>query len=475
MKDLLFLGIDSGSQSTKVALIDSRGTVVCEAKQSLRPLIHREPGWAEHPDDDLWEALKGALYKLWATWGGDKGTIAGMGLCSIRCCRVFLDQDGLLAEPVMSWMDVRAYQAYRDESRFVHTGSSSGYLTRRLTGCYRDTVANAFQGQFPVDMERWDWAGEGDFFSSYGIPREKLMEAVLPGTVLGKVTQEAAGETGLPEGLPVVATANDKAVEALGSGLVEPGTGLLSLGTYITSMVAGREYRPSTESYYTNLSAVPHRYLYESGGIRGGMAHFTWFHQLVGGDAPETVISELEKEASRVPAGSEGLLTVPDWLAPADQPQRKGVILGFEQRHTRAHMYRSLMEAIALTMKNHFEGMMRQLEDPADRIVVCGGGSNSDLFMQIIADSFGIPAVRTKVNGAASLGAAVSAAVASGVYPDYRKAVEAMVHTSREFTPNQQNLRIYRRLNTGAFSQLPDLLAEPLAAVHAAWGSVQSS
>lgn len=73
----------------------------------------------------------------------------------------------------------------------------------------------------------------------------------------------------MPAGIPVVATANDKAVEALGSGLIEPKVGLLSLGTYITSMVVGQSNLPDTDHFFTNLSCIPHRYLYESTGIRG--------------------------------------------------------------------------------------------------------------------------------------------------------------------------------------------------------------
>ncbi len=245
----------------------------------------------------------------------------------------------------------------------------------------------------------------------------------LPGEILGLVTEEASAETGLPAGLPVVATANDKAVEALGSGLINSRTALLSLGTYIASMVLGTEYREATEHQFTNLSCIPHRYLYESAGIRGGMWHLSWLKGIIGGElivqAEESGVpleQLLEVEAARIPPGSEGLLIVTDWLAPSDQLHRKGTMIGFHQRHTRAHIYRSLLESIAMRMKNNVDAMNRELGRTGERMIVCGGGSHSDLFMQITADVFGVTAVRNVINGAAGLGAAICAAVATGHY-----------------------------------------------------------
>ena len=96
----------------------------------------------------------------------------------------------------------------------------------------------------------------------------------------------------------------------------------------------------------------------------------------------------IEREAAQVGAGSDGLMTVLDWLAPTDKPFRKGSMLGFDARHTRGHMYRSILEAIALTMKQNVDAMSAELGITLTEIVVSGGGSNSPLFMQIFADVF---------------------------------------------------------------------------------------
>ena len=465
MRDVYFLGVDSGTQSTKVSMINQKGEVLLSASQALKPMLSRQPGWVEHPDDDLWDSTKAALKELMASFTGDVSDIKGIGLCAIRCCRVFLKNDGSLAAPVMSWMDVRAYVPFEDDPGIGYTGSTSGYLTFRLTGELKDTIANSYQYQFPTDMDTWTWSEDPEVLSAFRIPRAKLLDMGLPGDILGHVSAAAARETGLPEGIPVVATANDKAVEALGSGLMEPGVALLSLGTYITSMVAGERNLPDGDTYFTNLSCVPHRYLYESTGIRGGMWHISWFKSIIGDELERSaresgrIVEELlEAEAAGVPAGSDGLLTVPDWLAPATQLHKKGVMIGFDQRHTRGHMYRSIMEAIAMRMKNNLDGMIGDVGTVPDKLIVCGGGSNSPLFMQIVADVFGIQTVRNRINGAAGLGAAICVAVATGVHPDFAQAVAAMVQQQDEYSPIPANRKVYEAINEGAYRDLPLLL-----------------
>ncbi len=475
MKEKYLIGIDSGSQSTKVYIFNQHGEVVCSESEGLKPMMSRKPGYVEHPEDDLWDSLKIVLKKLMKTFQGDVKDIMGLGLCSIRCCRVFMKEDGSLAAPVMSWMDVRAYETFEDDPEIRYTGSTSGYLTYRLTGEFRDTSANAYQWQFPVDLDTWQWSEDSQHFDSFRIPREKLMDIQMPGTILGYVNEKASEETGLPVGLPVVATANDKAVEALGTGLVEPNVGLVSLGTYITSMVYGSKNEKDSKEFFTNLSCIPHHYLYESGGIRRGMWLISWYKGIIGEEYAKKAKAEgysvedfLAKEAEKVPAGSDGLLTIPDWLAPATQLYRKGVILGFDEKHTRGHIYRSLLEGIALTLKNSYDAMNDELGIKPDKIIVSGGGSNSDLYMQIFADMYGVKTIRNEVNGAAALGSAICAAVATGVYSDFKEAVKYMVKQRDEFVPNMENHETYNKINSMAYRKLPEMMEETLKAVYEA-------
>ena len=107
MSEKYLLGIDEGSQSAKILIFDTKGRIVCEAKHPLKPYVLPRPGYVEHPDDDWWDAICAAGKDCMAHFSGDPADIIGIGLCTIRCCRAYLKEDGSLAQPALSWMDIR--------------------------------------------------------------------------------------------------------------------------------------------------------------------------------------------------------------------------------------------------------------------------------------------------------------------------------------------------------------------------------
>ena len=139
-------------------------------------------------------------------------------------------------------------------------------------------------------------------------------------------------------------------------------------------------------------------------------------------------------------------MTVLNWLANVDARYQKGIMIGFDGRHTRGHIYRSILEAVAMTMKGHVTDMCTEVNAKIEKLIITGGGSNSDLFMQIFADVFDIPVVRNEVNGAAGLGSAICAAVAADVYDSFESAVEHMVRTKDTFTPVPENVEVYKKM-----------------------------
>jgi xylulokinase len=446
------LAIDNGSQSTKVTIFDSRGHAVASARRRLKPYDTSVPGHAVHPGDDLWDSIRHACRSAMDQFPGNPADIAAVGLCTIRFCRALLTADGSLAEPVMSWMDERVARPYETGHPLVrYVTTSSGYITHRLTDQLADAAAN-YQGVWPIDQDTWTWSSDPAAYAATGMPREMLFDLVPPGGLLGQVTAAAAEATGIPAGLPVYATANDKAVEALGSGLEEEDTVLLSLGTYIAAMTIGSSARSADDSYWANFAARPGQYLYESTGVRRGMWTVSWFRSVLeasraGEPAAESLEDTLNAEASELAPGCNGLLTVPDWLAPGNAPWRRGALLGFDGSQGRAHIYRSILEGIALTMANHTDAMEQALARALSSVIVSGGGSRSDLMMQIVADVFDRPARRTAVNDAAGLGAAICAAVGHGIYPDWGEATAVMVTMGDEFAPDAGAARTYQKIN----------------------------
>jgi xylulokinase len=448
------LAIDNGSQSTKVTIFDARGQAVASASRRLRPYDTSVPGHAVHPGDDIWESIRDACRDAMARFSRDPADIAAVGLCTIRFCRALLTADGGLAEPVLSWMDERVSRPYEPANpRTCYITTSSGYVTHRLTGQFVDAAAN-YQGVWPIDQDTATWSSDPAAYTSAGMARDMLFDLVPPGGPLGQVTSAAAGATGIPAGLPVYATANDKAVEALGAGLAGEGTVLLSLGTYIAAMTIGSSSRSADDSYWANFAARPGTYLYESTGIRRGMWMVSWYRTMLEGrhgDEPAAGMARLEDalnaEARELAPGSNGLLTLPDWLAPGHAVWRRGALLGFDGSQGRAHIYRSLLEGIVLTMANNTAAMEQALGRRFSSVLVSGGGSRSDLMMQIVADVFDRPALRTAVNDAAGLGAAICAAVGHGIYPDWDQATAAMVSPGATFAPDARSARAYEKIN----------------------------
>ncbi len=467
MTSKYLMGVDVGTQSAKVIITDLYGNIVCEGRQALRKMNIPAPQLAEHPDDDLWDSLTIAFHRVMAKFNGDVGgkvnDILAMGVCVIRCCRVLLKENGKLAYPVIDWMDKRLNTPYEyhpayGDVRYVTT--TSGYITHRLTGEFKDTCAN-YIGWWPMDDCTLTWTDNDVLFKQCNVPRKMLFDCVKPGEILGYLTTEAAKMIGIPPGLPVVATAHDKAVEALGAGALEPDTGLVSLGTYIGALMNGREHIKDPKGFWSFQASVPGQYLYECVGVRRGMWTISWFCDQFGekivdeaGKQGITIEELFEREAEKVPAGCEGLLTVHDWAPPVEAVYRKGVIFGFDGRHTRAHIYRSILEGIAFTVKNHMDKMSRALDEPVRRLVISGGGANSKLFMQIFADIFGIPTSRNQVKGSAAIGSVINAGMAVGAFDSYSEAIERMVRKDDEFIPNLENTAFYNRINDTVYKHV---------------------
>ncbi|WP_367298870.1 FGGY-family carbohydrate kinase [Hafnia alvei] len=473
MKNQYLMGVDVGTQSAKVVIFDVDGQVICEGKQALRKMDIPAPLLAEHPDDDLWDALQiafRAAMQKFHQQGRRADDILAMGVCIIRCCRVLLKANGELAYPVINWMDKRLNKPYEyidayQGVRYVTT--TSGYITHRLTGEFKDTCAN-YIGWWPMDNDTLDWSTDPTAWQSCNLTREQVFDVVRPGEILGQITASVAKKLGIPAGIPVIATAHDKAVEALGAGSLDEGVALISLGTYIGAMVHGHENVKEAKNFWPFQASIPNHYLYECMGVRRGMWTISWFRDQFGAaalaeacDQGESIEELLNREAEKIPAGCEGLLTIHDWAPPSEAEFRKGAMIGFDGRHTRGHMYRSVLEGIAFTMKNHMDKMATELKTPFKSLIISGGGANSDVFMQIFADIFGIPTSRNIMKGSAAIGCAINAGMAVGAFNNYEQATQKMVRMGDTFMPNPKNHNLYNALNQQVYRQVNQYL-DPL-------------
>ena len=271
---------------------------------------------------------------------------------------------------------------------------------------------------------------------------------------LGELTEAGAKATGLRVGLPVIAAAADKACEVLGSGALEPTVGAISFGTTATLNTTQRRYVEAIPLVPPYPSAVPGAYALELQVARGYWM-VEWFKREFGahevgraateGVAPEALFDELVRA---VPPGSMGLTLQPYW-SPGVRipgPEAKGAIIGFGDVHTRAHVYRAILEGLAYALREGAERTERRTGVRLTELRVSGGGAQSDAAVQLTADVFGLPALRPHTHETSGLGAAIDAAVGLGMHPDVDAAARAMVRIGETREPDAQAHELYDEL-----------------------------
>jgi sugar (pentulose or hexulose) kinase len=497
--DELVLAIDNGTQSIKAALFDLRGGLVCLEKEVFRPYFARQPGWAEQDPEVFWQALCRVCQRLWARSEVPRDRVRGLALTTQRGTVINLDADGRPLRPAMLWLDQRrtygqkpvggpwgllfrlagvretiAYFQAEAEANWIRRHQPevwrqtrrylllSGYLTYRLTGAFVDSVGCQV-AYLPFDYKRLAWASDRDWkWSCLPLERAWLPELVLPGELLGRVSRAAAAATGLPAGLPVVAAAADKACEVLGSGSVDPAVGCLSYGTTATVNVTHPRYLEAIRFLPAYPAAVPGHHTLEVQIFRGYWM-VRWFKEEFGHPEVEAAAREgLEAEAlfdrlvAEVPPGSMGLMLQPFWSPGLKMPgpEAKGAVIGFGDVHTRAHLYRAILEGLAYALREGKERIEKTTRIPITSLRVSGGGSQSRHALQVTADVFGLPTAKPHLYETSALGAAVVAAVGLGLHPDFPAAVEAMTRIGRMVDPIAENRERYEALYTRVYRRL---------------------
>jgi sugar (pentulose or hexulose) kinase len=343
----------------------------------------------------------------------------------------------------------------------------SGYLNYRLCGLFVDSIGSQV-GYLPFDYKKLKWASPRDWkWQALAIKRESLPDLVEPGTVIGSISAQAALDTGIPVGTPLVAAAADKACEVIGAGCQEPHIGCLSYGTTATINTSSPKYMEVTPLLPPYPAAIP-RFFSTEVQIFRGYWMVNWFKEQFGhretlqsaeqGVSPEKLFDAL---VNAVPPGSMGLMLQPYWSPGIRDPEAKGAIIGFGDVHTRAHVYRAILEGLAYALREGKERIEKRSGVPITELRVSGGGSQSDAAMQLTADIFGLPTARPHIYETSGLGAAIDAAVGLGCYPDFPTAIRAMTRIGKVFHPIAENQlmydALYKRVYRKMYGQLQGL------------------
>ncbi len=491
----LVIGIDSSTSATKAIAWTMRGEAVAEGRQSIA-LHNPQPGWFEQDPADWWGSTRTALTQL--TQKIDPARVAALAISNQRETFGLFTEDGEALRAGTTWLDERArpqvarfaasfganrvhdisgkpsdvlpclyrmiWFAEHEPETFKRTARMAevhGYLVRQLTGAWSTSTASA-DPMGVLDMRAQTWSH--DILHAAGIDPARLPALFRPGETMGTVSAKAAAATGLKAGTPVVAGGGDGQCAGTGAQITAPGRAYINMGTAVVSGSYGTAYAHD-RAFRTETAVGDGGYIYEV-CVRTGTFLVDWMAREMFNVDPAKqagVFKSLETEATQSPIGAGGVVLVPYWLGcmnPHWDSYARGVIAGISGSTKRGDIYRALLEGIALDAAEATNTVVATTGVPIHSLVAIGGGSDSDLWLQILADAMARPVQRSVTREASSLGAAMAAAKGADWFSSITDAAASMAAAPvRTFEPDAKHVARYAELR-GLHAELWPLLSE---------------
>jgi len=478
MSEVIFIGLDSSTQSTKAIAWDAQGVALAEGRAPI-PMSQPESGHVEQDIEDWWGAACIALKQLCDQI--DTGEIAGIAISNQRETVGFIDDHDRATYPAIVWLDERATDqieplntAFPKAGLHRITGKPAditpvvyrlawlrenaprvldrtativdvhSFLTGRLTGTPTAswTSADPF-GVFDIVAMEWS----EPILNHLGLSAKNFPATARPGSRVGTVTATASKATGLPEGTPVFAAGGDGQCAGLGVNAVQAGRVYLNLGTAI--VVGTKSDTPALSNNWRTMTSPTGDGYFLEGVLRGGAFFVDWFvKNFVSETLTADVYSDLEKGARAIPLGADGLTVCP-YLAgcmnPHWNPNARASFIGLGPQHTKYHLYRAILESLTYEVARCVDAMQEAGHNIRE-IIAVGGGANSQLWSQMVADACGLPLIKSRTIEASALGAGISAAVGAGWYDSFEDAAAAMVGDGLSMQPNAATKSGWRTL-----------------------------
>ncbi|MBC7916938.1 MAG: FGGY-family carbohydrate kinase [Rhodoferax sp.] len=455
------IGVDIGTQSTKAVLVSTTGQILAHCAHAYQ-VETPKPLWAQQWPDVWLDAVEHCIHNVVQQTGIAREAVQSLCVSSLYGgSGIPVDAAGKALYPCLIWMDRRAnnevawmrkhvdlerlyditgngvdsYYGYtkmlwlRDNEPDIWAQTQqflppNSYVNARLTGKVAVDHSSAGNIGGVYDVKAHAWSAEA--LNMLGIPRHMMPDRLVESSeVVGGLLPAWATRLGLQAGTPVVAGGVDAAVATLAAGAAQPGNHVAMIGT---SMCWGT-IRPGVDARH-GLISMPHVFngtkdLYVFGGAIAAGASVTWFRETfcqaeiaagkTQGVDPHRL---LEKDAAPLPPGGDGLLFLPYLMgerSPVWDAKASGAFIGLGLHHGRANLYRAVLEGVTFALRHNIEAGIKGVGTLDERLVVVGGASHSDLWMQIIADVTGRPVFTIQEDVEASLGAALLAAFGAGL------------------------------------------------------------
>ena len=474
------LGIDVGTSGTRGVLMDREGKIYARAGREYSIDIP-QPGWAEQNPKMWWEATIRVIREVINESKVNPQQIRGIGLSGQMHGTVFLDKNLLPFRPAIIWADQRSssqcefiYQKIGKERLAEITGNPiatgfmcstllwmkenqpeefntiykiilpKDYIRYRLTGNLGVEVTDA-SSTLLLDIKRRCWSEE--LLDILGIPFKILPESIHESQeVAGYLHAEAARDSGLIEGIPVVYGGGDQSMQAIGNGVIRPGILSSTIGTGGQLFITLDKFTFDPRlRIHTFCHAMPDTY-HLLGAILSAGLSLKWLKENILHTADS--YSMFDKEADKIKAGSEGVIFLPYLLgerSPYMNPKAKGVFFGLNLKHHRAHLIRSVMEGVVFAFRDCLQ-VFEELGIKIEQVIASGGGAKSKVWKQIQADIFNKEVFTTQSVEQAAMGAAILAGVGVGIYKDVEEGCKKVVKLKEEkIKPIPENVHIYNQ------------------------------
>jgi sugar (pentulose or hexulose) kinase len=479
----LVIGIDSSTTATKAIAWDKNGAPVTEGRAAIT-LEQPRPRHFEQDPEDWWHSTSEALREITSKVAPTR--IAGLAISNQRETFGLFDEHGEAIRPAIVWLDERAIDQMRRFGasfgaekihaisgkpvditpclyrmvwlrenephlldRAAYVAEVHGYLCFRLTGRWTTSIASA-DPLGVLDMERLVWSPE--ILAAAEVSIDKMLAMVRPGALIGTVTESAAKATGVAAGTPVFAGGGDGQCAGTGVDVLQAGRAYINLGTAVVSGHHSERY-VFDRAFRTETAVADRGYIVET-CLRSGTFLLDWLTRELLGMDPERereLLTALEAEASTSPVGANGVVLVPYWegcMTPHWDASARGVIAGLSGSSRRGDLYRALLEGVVLEQALASKRLQAGCGQKIDHYVAVGGGTASNLWMQILADATGVPVHRSTSKEASSLGAAIAAATGCGWFRTFSEASAAMAgHIDRSFEPRPKEKAAYAELS----------------------------
>jgi xylulokinase len=491
------LGIDIGTYESKGVLVDSEGRVLASAARPHELIVPRA-GWAEHrADEDWWGDFVWLSQRLLSESGLDASEVKAVGASAIGPCMLPVDADGApLMNAVLYGVDTRAAREIDDLAERIgadrilaHGGNaltsqavgpkilwlkrnrpdiyararmflnSTSFLVHRLTGRFVTDPYSASNVAPLYDIESGTWS---DALAPDITELERLPEIAWTTEIAGTVSDHAAEQTGLASGTPVIVGTIDAAAEAISVGVLDPGELMLMYGSTVFTIRIGSERIRDPRLWHAPWLFAGQYASMAGLATSGTLTH--WFADELARDlGPEAAMGALAAEGQASPPGANGLIFLPYFSGertPIHDPNAKGAIIGLTLAHTRADIYRALLEGVAFATK-HILDTYAEAAAPPSTIVAVGGGLRNRIWTETTSDVTGFTQTAPEIGLGAAYGDAFLARLALGDVS--RSAIKQWNPATFTIAPDRAKARLYERryaIFRALYPRLRDIMAE---------------